>query len=132
MKSFILYSVIGAFLVGCISTTQVGDTQLKHTKWQLSHINGKLVANSVISIEFIEAMQVAGNGGCNRFFGEGIVRDSSLKVSHIGMTRKLCDKQTNQQEQMLLKMLQSGVPVLMIENALIFKGQPELRFRVAG
>ncbi|MBD1583821.1 META domain-containing protein [Pseudoalteromonas sp. S16_S37] len=132
MKSFFLSCVMCAFLVGCISTEKVGDIQLKHTKWQLSHINGKLVVNSDISIEFIEAMQVAGNAGCNRFFGEGMVRNSSLQVSHMGMTRKLCDEHTNQQEQMLLKMLESGVPVLMIENELIFKGQPELRFRVAG
>ncbi|BBN82994.1 hypothetical protein PA25_29790 [Pseudoalteromonas sp. A25] len=115
-----------------MATVKVGDTQLKYTKWQLTHIDGKLVGSNPVSIEFIEAMQVAGNGGCNRFFGEGVVSNSALTVSHMGMTRKLCDENTNQQEQMLLNMLKRGVPILMIENSLILKGQPELRFQVAG
>ncbi|CAH9054991.1 Heat shock protein HslJ [Pseudoalteromonas sp. CIP111854] len=132
MKAFILSCVISVLLLGCTSTGKVSTKQLKHTQWQLSHIADKSVIDSAVSIEFIEALQVAGNGGCNRFFGEGVLKDSLLRVNHIGMTRKLCDGDINKHEQMLIDMLSVGVPVLMIENMLILKGQPELRFRVAG
>ncbi|WP_105166731.1 META domain-containing protein [Pseudoalteromonas sp. T1lg23B] len=132
MKTLTLLFATSAFLFGCTSTGKVNNTQLKHTHWQLSHVAGKALKSSQISIEFIEAMQVNGNGGCNRFFGEGQLTDSTLKVNHIGMTRKLCDEQTNKMERTFLKMLEKGVPVLLLNDTLIFKGQPELRFQVAG
>ncbi|MCF6436512.1 MULTISPECIES: META domain-containing protein [Pseudoalteromonas] len=132
MKTLTLLFATSAFLFGCTSTGKVNTTQLKHTQWQLSHIAGKAVKSSPVSLTFIEAMQVNGNGGCNRFFGEGQLNDSILKVNHIGMTRKLCDEPTNKMERTLLKMLGKGVPILLQDNTLILKGQPELRFQVAG
>ncbi|MBQ4850159.1 META domain-containing protein [Pseudoalteromonas sp. MMG012] len=134
MKISMFLCALGAFLVGCSSTGKVSNEQLKYTQWQLTHIGKEVILDSAISLQFIEAMQVNGFTGCNRFFGAGRIESEQLFVSNIGMTRKFCEGSINETEQLLLNMLEIGVPTKIENGDLILNGQPRLKFKsiVAG
>ncbi|KAF7768923.1 heat shock protein HslJ [Pseudoalteromonas citrea] len=131
MKISMFLCALGAFLVGCVSTGSVSNTQLKYTQWQLTHIGQEAIVDSSVSLRFIEALQVNGFTGCNRFFGLGEIADGQLFIRDMGMTRKLCDEPVNQVEQMLLNMLEIGVPAKIEQGVLILNGEPRLMFKSA-
>lgn len=129
MKISMFLCALGAFLVGCSTTGNVSKEQLKYTQWQLTHIGQKEVLDSKITLHFIDALQVNGFAGCNRFFGLGRVDDGQLFVSDIGMTRKLCDEPANTTERMFLNMLEIGVPAKIENGTLILGGSSRLAFK---
>ncbi|RJE77831.1 heat-shock protein [Pseudoalteromonas citrea] len=129
MKISMFLCALGAFLVGCSSTGTVNSEQLKYTQWQLTQIGQDVIVDSPVSLRFIEALQVNGFSGCNRFFGLGKIEEGQLFVRDMGMTRKLCDEPVNKVEQMLLNMLEIGVPAKIEKGTLIFSGQPRLTFK---
>ncbi|MFC3034107.1 META domain-containing protein [Pseudoalteromonas fenneropenaei] len=113
MKSiavFIAFVALLTGLSGCVSTKSLSADVLKYTRWQLHTINGKPVQlPNPVSIRFIDALQVNGFAGCNRFFGEGRVDNGKLLVANLGMTRKACSDSENRVEQQLLTLLRGGV-----------------------
>jgi heat shock protein HslJ len=131
MKISMFLCALGAFLAGCSSTNVVNSEQLKFTQWQLTHIDKKVIVDSSVSLRFIEALQVNGFSGCNRFFGSGKIEAGQLFVRNMGMTRKLCDEPVHKVERMLLNMLEIGVPAKIENDTLIFSGQPRLTFKRA-
>ncbi|MGE6811976.1 META domain-containing protein [Pseudoalteromonas sp. HL-AS2] len=129
MKLAAIPMLIIGLCVGCASTQTVTSEQLKHTQWQLSRIDGLAIPPSFnASVGFIEALQVNGFAGCNKFFGEGELDDSSLTVNKIGMTRKSCGQQLDKFEQQLLHALQQGAQLKMQDQQLVMQGEKTFVF----
>ncbi|MEI8667093.1 META domain-containing protein [Pseudoalteromonas sp. B131b] len=115
--------------VGCASTGTVTSEQLKYTQWQLSHVDGLAIPPSFnASMSFIEALQVNGFSGCNKFFGEGSLEESNLTVSKLGMTRKSCGKELDEFEQQLLQALNQGAELKMQDQQLVMQGEQTFVF----
>lgn len=109
--------------VGCASTGTVTNEQLKYTQWQLSHIDGVAIPASFnASMSFIEALQVNGFAGCNKFFGEGGLEDSRLTVSKLGMARKSCGEELDNFEQQFLNAFKDGAQLKMQDQKLVMQG----------
>ncbi|CAM3666134.1 MULTISPECIES: META domain-containing protein [Pseudoalteromonas] len=132
-------SIIGAIMAlsGCISTGKVDTEALKYSAWQLQSINGQNITQlqsdaglgeKPIDIRFIDALQVNGFAGCNRFFGEGEIVEGQLKVKNLGMTRKYCGEEIAQVESQLINQLQIGVLLEVNANKLTLKGKPQFSF----
>ncbi|RZM83572.1 heat-shock protein [Pseudoalteromonas rubra] len=128
MKNSILLCLM-CVLMACSSTGKVTREQLKHSHWQLAQVDGHFVTEaSPIEIEFLDALQVVGFAGCNRFFAEGNMTSETLKLSQLGMTRKSCGDVLDAREMQFLEMLQQGVTVTIQNNELHLKGQQTWQF----
>ncbi|MBG9999258.1 META domain-containing protein [Pseudoalteromonas sp. NSLLW24] len=121
--------LIVGLCVGCASTGTVTSEQLKYTQWQLSRVDGLAIPPSFnASMSFIEALQVNGFAGCNKFFGEGSLEESNLTVSKLGMTRKSCGEDLDEFEQQLLQALKQGVELKMQGQQLVMQGEQTFVF----
>ncbi|WP_337119411.1 META domain-containing protein [Pseudoalteromonas sp. B131b] len=129
MKLAAIPMLIIGLCVGCASTGTVTSEQLKYTQWQLSHVDGLAIPPSFnASMSFIEALQVNGFSGCNKFFGEGSLEESNLTVSKLGMTRKSCGKELDEFEQQLLQALNQGAELKMQDQQLVMQGEQTFVF----
>ncbi|WP_335681719.1 META domain-containing protein [Pseudoalteromonas aliena] len=129
MKLAAIPMLIIGLCVGCASTGTVTSKQLKYTQWQLSRVDGLAIPPSFsASVSFIEALQVNGFAGCNKFFGEGSLEEGSLTVSKLGMTRKSCGEQLDEFEQQLLQTLKQGAELKMQDQQLVMQGKQKLVF----
>ncbi|WP_282131940.1 META domain-containing protein [Pseudoalteromonas aliena] len=129
MKLAAIPMLIIGLCVGCASTGTVTSEQLKYTQWQLSRVDGLAIPPSFsASMSFIEALQVNGFAGCNKFFGEGSLEEGSLTVSKLGMTRKSCGEQLDEFEQQLLQTLKQGAELKMQDQQLVMQGKQKLVF----
>ncbi|MBE0360640.1 MULTISPECIES: META domain-containing protein [Pseudoalteromonas] len=129
MKLAAIPMLIIGLCVGCASTGTVTSEQLKYTQWQLSRVDGLAIPPSFsASMSFIEALQVNGFAGCNKFFGEGSLEEGSLTVSKLGMTRKSCGEELDEFEQQLLQTLKQGAELKMQDQQLVMQGKQKLVF----
>lgn len=129
MKLAAIPMFIIALCLGCSSTGTVTSEQLKYTKWQLSRVDGLAIPVShSANLSFIEALQVNGFAGCNKFFGEGDLTNNQLTVNKLGMTRKSCGEDLDEFEQQLLDTLKQGAPLQMQGQQLVLHGQKTFAF----
>jgi heat shock protein HslJ len=129
MKLIAIPMLLIGLCVGCASTGDVGTKQLKYTQWQLVNVDGTAIPSTfTASIRFIEALQVNGFAGCNKFFGEGILQDSNLTVNKLGKTRKSCGEALNNFEQQLLNTLKQGAQLTLHGEQLVMQGTQEFVF----
>ncbi len=130
MKISIFLCLMCVILMACSSTGKVTREQLKHSHWQLTQVDGNSVADAAaIEIEFLDALQVVGFAGCNRFFAEGNIESDVLKLAQLGMTRKSCGDVLDTQETQFLEMLQQGVTVTIQNSKLHLQGQKIWQFK---
>lgn len=130
MKTSILLCLMCVLLMACSSTGKVTREQLKHSHWQLIQVDGRLVTEATpIEIEFLDALQVVGFAGCNRFFAEGNMESEMLTLSQLGMTRKSCSDTIDTQEIQFLEMLQQGASVTFVNHKLQLKGRQTWQFK---
>ncbi|OCQ19677.1 hypothetical protein A7985_19885 [Pseudoalteromonas luteoviolacea] len=127
MKKTFLFCLMSFVLIGCKSTGTVNANSLKYSSWQLK-APAEIAAQDAITIEFLDAFRVNGYAGCNRFFGQGEIREGQLFVSNIGMTRKLCEPEINAKEQAFLNMLQIGAPIERVADELVLRGEANWHF----
>lgn len=129
MKLAALPMLLIGLCIGCTATGTVTTEQLKYTQWQLSKVDGLAVpASYSASMSFIEALQVNGFAGCNKFFGEGELKDSSISVNKLGMTRKSCGADVDELEQQFLQALREGATLTMQGSQLVMKGDQTFLF----
>ncbi len=129
MKLVALPLLLLLFCMGCSSTGTVTSEQLKYTQWQLSKVDGLAIpVSQTASMRFIEAMQVNGFAGCNKFFGEGVLSEGNLTINKLGMTRKSCGQQVDELEQQLLKTLKQGAAISLTGEQLILQGLHHFTF----
>ncbi|WP_284438293.1 META domain-containing protein [Pseudoalteromonas arabiensis] len=109
----------------------MSSEHLKYTQWQLSKINGlSIPVSQSASMRFIEAMQINGFAGCNKFFGEGQLVEDTLKVNKLGMTRKSCGEKVDELEQKLLMTLKQGAAISLNDEKLVLQGEHHFTFIV--
>jgi len=129
MKLAAIPMLVIGLCVGCASTGTVTTEQLKYTQWQLSKVDDLAIpASFKASMSFIEALQINGFAGCNKFFGEGSLEDSSLSVSKLGMTRKSCGAELDEFEQQFLQALQQGAVLNMQDQTLVMQAEQKFVF----
>lgn len=95
MKRYVMAVCASAFLVSCGSIGTAVNTSnqpsLVDTKWQLAeNVKGKVPTLNV------QTGKIAGNGGCNNYFGE-LMTDAatgSFSASNIGSTKMACASMT--------------------------------------
>lgn len=83
--------IYGLMLVMVFSVAAVAQTSFGNTRWELTHLNGKFVADSMAIIEFDEnEKRITGSTGCNRMFGSYELDGRKFKVNGVGSTRMAC------------------------------------------
>lgn len=130
MKRLAVPLLFVLFCLGCSSTSTVTSEQLKYTQWQLSKVNGlSLDVSQSASMRFIEAMQINGFAGCNKFFGEAVLTDDdSIVVYKLGMTRKSCGEKADELERSLLTALREGAAIKLEGEQLTLQGTHRFTF----
>lgn len=97
-----------------VAVFSVVSQELAGTSWQVvSYNNGAggvvSVANETqITANFAEDGQLAGNAGCNDYFGPYETEDNSITMGPFGTTRKLCPDPVIEQESQYLAALESA------------------------
>lgn len=103
----------------------VTESDLLHHNFALQSVDGVAVKphrGNGPNIEFGETMYVSG-AMCNRFFGNGQLRDGILTVKGLASTRMLCpDPQLNQWDAMIGDVLGNGAKVTLSAQQLTLSG----------
>jgi heat shock protein HslJ len=92
MQLFIISCTISVMVVGCIGQQSEG---LEDIIWKLdsyytpSGVMRDVLADSEITATF-EDDQIQGNAGCNHYFGEYELHDTTLTVGTLAMTEMYC------------------------------------------
>lgn len=85
-KLFYVLIVTIVFSVAAFAQTNLGNS-----RWELTHLNGKIVADSKAYIEFDEnEKRITGNTGCNRMFGSYELDGRKFNVNGVGSTKMAC------------------------------------------
>ena len=75
--------------IAVIGTAMSGE--LVGSKWRPSQIGlSRMPSDTNLFVQFKGNGQLAGHGGCNRFFGSYRVAGSTVKIGLIGATRMAC------------------------------------------
>ena len=83
--------------------------------------NGE-ATGGLLNLEFGENLHVSG-AMCNRFFGQGQLRDGVLTVKPLATTRRLCpDEQRNRWDQVIAAVLENGAEVTLSAQQLTLNG----------
>jgi len=81
---------------------------LADTQWLAEDIGGRGVMDMAQStVQFDKQGRAAGNGGCNRYFGEYTIAGSSLSFGPISSTRMACPESLMNQEQNFFSALEA-------------------------
>ena len=140
----ILISVVALFLISACATegsemtkdpNAVTAENLQHHNYVLFEIDGKkyLTKKNAMSpnIAFGEKMNISGQM-CNNYFGQGELKDGTLTVKGVGMTRKFCaDKRLNQLDQKIGQLLEDGAKITLADdgrNLTLSNGKTTLKF----
>ncbi|MGI9330318.1 MAG: META domain-containing protein [Gammaproteobacteria bacterium] len=93
--------LLACLLISCASEPEAPTSlSLAGTQWLAEDIGGRGVMDMAQStVRFDQEGRAAGNGGCNRYFGEYTLVDSSLRFGTIGSTRMACPEALMNQEQ---------------------------------
>ncbi|EEP91942.1 heat shock protein HslJ [Yersinia kristensenii] len=126
MKKIIPLVIAAAFLAGCganqsynKATSMVSENDLLHHNFVLISVDGQSpVKTPGPSIEFGENMHISG-AMCNRFMGQGELKNGVLTVKGLASTRMLCsEKQLNQWDALISQVLNSGAKVTLNKGQL--------------
>ena len=108
---------------GTFDTTLISKKLLK--KWQLIELNGQPISALGKSaknpyIQFDSARRVAGNNGCNQFFGSyELEKKGRIKFSAMGSTRMACiDNNTIESD--LMQVLSNTDSYVLVNDTLVF------------
>jgi len=119
----------------CEETTVLTQGDLQHHRWVLESVNGLPVSPEeleylVPELDFGERMHVAGNTGCNRFTGTGVLREAYFSVASMAMTARACGAAQSEIEQKVQPVLSGESTISMDDdNALtLSSGDSRLRF----
>ena len=108
---------------GSFDTTLISKKLLK--KWQLVELNGQPISAlgkpaKTPFIQFDSARKVAGNNGCNQFFGSyELDTRNRIKFSAMGSTRMACvDENTIESD--LMQVLSNTDSYVLVNDTLVF------------
>lgn len=86
-----------------------GTNALVGTAWLLDELDGGgVLAGVEATLEFPEPGRVAGNGSCNRFFGNVEIEGRSIEIGPLTATKKGCERPVLDQETRYFAALESA------------------------
>ena len=94
------------------------------SNWELEYIysNGSAIAppeEHTPTLAFLKDSKIAGETGCNRFFGDYTIKDKNLKFDNVGSTRMMCPQM--QFETAYLQVISNTASYSMDDNKLALK-----------
>jgi len=97
-----------ALSAGCAGTPAVdGPPELNGSSWVAEDIDGRGVIDTLQStISFENSLRVAGNAGCNRYFGSYTLAGPELEFGSLGSTMMACPEAVMDQERRFLRALE--------------------------
>jgi heat shock protein HslJ len=117
-------------------TGMVISSDLQHHRWILESINGEPISTGddgmIPELDFGEQMHVSGNSGCNRIFGQAVLRGEYFQIPKMGSTRKLCSPARNELEHTIQAVLgqESRISIDENRNLILSTDDIVLRFRL--
>ncbi|MGL5037403.1 MAG: META domain-containing protein [Aeromonas sp.] len=112
-------------LAGCSSSASITQ-DLQHHHWVLSKVDNQPVASlraDPPDLEFGEHFTVNGIAGCNRYFGQGHLKNDRFWVSSLGGTEMACKAPLDTIEQAVLTTLADGAQLSNTGQTLILQGR---------
>jgi len=113
LRAGVLMTVLG--FVGCSSggimtpTASSATASLVGPNWTVTKIGGKSVLEgTTLTAAFSSEERVAGNAGCNGYFGRAQAEAGRLSVGPLGSTRMACGDGVMEQEMLYLASLQAA------------------------
>jgi len=90
--------------------------------WVIEYISGKPVIDySPAFMEFDDMDKVSGNASCNAFTGTYVLNGSSVSISKVAITRKMCPDALMEQEQRFVDALGEITRVESVQGLLELK-----------
>ena len=87
---FILLFLLAALILICPSAPACA-VNLAGSEWRPSRIGTSTISpESRLFVQFKSAGQLAGHGGCNRFFGQYKISGNEIRIGPAGATRMAC------------------------------------------
>lgn len=95
---------------------------LAGTAWRATHIGEmRLQDDAKIVVQFDADNSIAGDSGCNRFFGDYELVDGLLKIGLLGSTRMACPEPANSFEISFLQALGEARTVSRVDSRLVMR-----------
>ena len=116
----LLSTLVAASALGACVATSPDPEPLWGSDWQLQSIAGQSVLpQPVATLGFPQAGQVAGYGGCNRFFGTVVIDGSRITFGPLASTKMACPGGASEQESRYLAALQKAQRYEVQNNTLL-------------
>ncbi len=115
--STVALSVLGCLPIGEANSAHLNIATLTNSRWvDVAAVQDR----KPVSLDFKDAVGVAGHAGCNAYFGNLEIKGQSLAFKQIGLTRMLCEPESMDTESRYMNALNST------RSARIEKGVLEL------
>jgi heat shock protein HslJ len=113
-------------LEALVSERQGGGERLAGTSWVLQEIEGRDVLETPRAMLTFEGNEkIAGDGGCNRFFGPVKIDGSAITFGPLGATRRACGEPIDSQELAFLGALAKAAAFSLERGALVIVAADE-------
>lgn len=104
------------------------DGELAGTSWVLREIAGRgVLPEPRATLTFESVKKVAGDGGCNRFFGSVEIAGGTIAFGPLGATRRACGEAIDSQEIRYLGALAEAAAFYLEADSLTIVGADEKR-----
>lgn len=117
-KNLIIVAVLALIFSSCASRVKEPVFSFQGKMLQLVELNGVAYdAKSTfepITFMFTETAvadgiyKINGHSGCNQFFGQYKASDGKIKFMEVGMTRRMCDEESNKIEMQISNILETA------------------------
>ena len=98
------------------------EEQLLDVAWRPTNLGEMEIDESTtMRLQFNPQGQVAGNAGCNNYFGSYELRETGMIFNMIGSTRMACEEPANSIEMSYLDALNQVASAARVDNRLAFR-----------
>lgn len=121
-RVFLMVATVAATMLFCMCSGK-NDIPIE-SNWRVEHIfkNSQEVvipAEHDVTLAFLKDSKIAGETGCNRFFGDFKISENNLELSNIASTRMMCPD--IQFENSFLEVIKSAASYNVNEDKLTLK-----------
>jgi heat shock protein HslJ len=129
LKTMITAISVPLLLTACVGNSEevsvITAKDMQHHNWELVQIDGTNVVlgseNKPVRLEIGENMTANGHAGCNNFFGQGELKDNQFRIDKMGMTMKMCDEASMNNEMVMSHVLTDWSEITLSNDSLELK-----------
>ncbi|MDD1794599.1 META domain-containing protein [Enterovibrio makurazakiensis] len=141
-KMAIAMLVAPAILAGCATSTSaqndamdVSVVNMQHHNWILESVDGQPLnlpeGFAAPSLEIGESFTANGHGGCNRYFGQGELKEDQFRIDKMASTMMACPESAMDLEGVMTSVLGDWSDVTLTKQKLVLKnGEHVLSFQL--